>query len=336
MSVEVPFDSLQNMVLGSELISTSTTVIALRARLLAALAALGVVPAIGGAITGGTTGSVLFVGAGPVIAQDNANLFWDNANNRLGIGIATPTTPLQINTNWAAAVTDDFITTKVGPSTQGFGYIALNGVNGSIIDLYIGGVRVGFIQAQATQMLISTPTFNISTGNIGVGTSSPGGSGTVGISVLSLANGTPPVGGVANQVSLFSNDVAASAELFAMDEAGNTPQLTPHPADFLNDLPLEDRPYPWAYSSENKYLGKRIQVDMAGLVAEVEKLSGKQFAFITDIPQEDIADWNAGQQAQMQLRQQQIDKAIESKAENIPEPYLPKSPPRWMQDRGVK
>lgn len=46
---------------------------------------------IGGTITGGTTGSVLFVGPAATIAQDNANLFWDNTNDRLGIRTAVPT-----------------------------------------------------------------------------------------------------------------------------------------------------------------------------------------------------------------------------------------------------
>jgi len=43
--------------------------------------------AIGGTVTAGTTGSVLFIGAGPVLAQDNANLFWDNTSKRLGINV---------------------------------------------------------------------------------------------------------------------------------------------------------------------------------------------------------------------------------------------------------
>ena len=42
--------------------------------------------AISGTVTSGTTGSVLFIGAGPVLAQDNANLFWENTNKRLLIG----------------------------------------------------------------------------------------------------------------------------------------------------------------------------------------------------------------------------------------------------------
>jgi len=52
--------------------------------------------AIGGTITGATQGSVLFAGASGVLAQDNANLFWDDANNRLGIGTNAPSTPLHV------------------------------------------------------------------------------------------------------------------------------------------------------------------------------------------------------------------------------------------------
>jgi hypothetical protein len=42
-----------------------------------------------------TSGSVLFSN-GTTIAQDNANFFWDDSNNRLGIGTATPNYPLHV------------------------------------------------------------------------------------------------------------------------------------------------------------------------------------------------------------------------------------------------
>lgn len=55
--------------------------------------------AIGGSITSATEGSVLFAGASGVLAQDNANFFWDNTNNRLGLGTTSPTEALDVNGN---------------------------------------------------------------------------------------------------------------------------------------------------------------------------------------------------------------------------------------------
>ena len=49
-----------------------------------------------GTSTAFTTGSVVFAGASGTYSQDNANFFWDNTNNYLGIGTASPTTKLNI------------------------------------------------------------------------------------------------------------------------------------------------------------------------------------------------------------------------------------------------
>ena len=43
-----------------------------------------------------TKGSVLFADTNGVPAQNNSKLFWDNSNNRLGIGINSPSVPLEI------------------------------------------------------------------------------------------------------------------------------------------------------------------------------------------------------------------------------------------------
>ena len=48
-------------------------------------------------ITSLTTGSVPFAGAGGLISQDNANLFWDDTNNRLGINTNTPGNSLDVH-----------------------------------------------------------------------------------------------------------------------------------------------------------------------------------------------------------------------------------------------
>ena len=51
---------------------------------------------IGDLISNATAGSVLFVGPAGALQQDNANFFWDNTNNRLGIGTTSPTQTLSI------------------------------------------------------------------------------------------------------------------------------------------------------------------------------------------------------------------------------------------------
>jgi hypothetical protein len=43
-----------------------------------------------------TTGSVGFIGASGALIQDNANFFWDDSNNRLGIGTNAPTTAIDV------------------------------------------------------------------------------------------------------------------------------------------------------------------------------------------------------------------------------------------------
>ena len=67
---------------------------------------------IGGAITSATAGSVLFAGTSGVLQQDNANLFWDDTNNRLGIGTATPSVSLELGTSTLGA--EQLINSTIG------------------------------------------------------------------------------------------------------------------------------------------------------------------------------------------------------------------------------
>lgn len=68
--------------------------------------------------TGFTPGSVLFIGASSVLSQDNSNLFWDDTNNRLGIGTTSPQTPIHTT----GSVTNggfDFILGNTDQATRG-------------------------------------------------------------------------------------------------------------------------------------------------------------------------------------------------------------------------
>lgn len=80
--------------------------------------------AIGGTVTSGTTGSLLFVGAGPVLAQDNANLFWDDTNNFLGIGTVTPNNFIQVAglINFDVSENDTYLGYLAGASAAGGGF----------------------------------------------------------------------------------------------------------------------------------------------------------------------------------------------------------------------
>lgn len=44
-----------------------------------------------------STGSVLFYGNNGEITEDNSNLFWDDSNNRLGIGTSSPSSTLDVS-----------------------------------------------------------------------------------------------------------------------------------------------------------------------------------------------------------------------------------------------
>jgi hypothetical protein len=65
-----------------------------------------------------TSGSVLFSN-GTTIAQDNSNLFWDDTNNRLGIGTAVPSNKLHVSADTNSIIgLGRFENTNVGTAVQ--------------------------------------------------------------------------------------------------------------------------------------------------------------------------------------------------------------------------
>ena len=63
-----------------------------------------------GTTTAFTAGSVLFAGTSGTYSQDNANFFWDDTNNRLGIGTTSPATRIQISNDSTTLSANNFIT----------------------------------------------------------------------------------------------------------------------------------------------------------------------------------------------------------------------------------
>lgn len=77
---------------------------------------------IGEVISGGTPGSVLFVGAAGDVQQDNANLFWDNVNLTLGVGTSAPAGKIHV-----AMPDGSGNTTTWGPNYAVFGQAGPDG-----------------------------------------------------------------------------------------------------------------------------------------------------------------------------------------------------------------
>lgn len=110
-------------------------------------------------------------------------------------------------------------------------------------------------------------------GNLGLGGSAEAASS---VGNLHLFNGTVPSAGVANGVVLYSQDLAASAELRVIDEAGNISTLSPHNFSLIPS----GRSEPMAWSFYSKRDGTEINVDMLRLARLVEQLSGEKLVYI--------------------------------------------------------
>lgn len=98
-----------------------------------------------------------------------------------------------------------------------------------------------------------------------------------------------------NTAGLYADDVAGTVELFGIDEAGNTTQLTPH--DFSLFTPEANEPNPWSFVSTNYYTGEVIAVDMARLARLVQQLTGEQLIYRRQLPADERRDWVADQNA---------------------------------------
>jgi hypothetical protein len=86
-----------------------------------------------GTSTAFTPGSIVFAGASGVYSQDNASLFFDNTNNRLGIGTATPASALSVGSSsqFQVSSTGDIVAirgqTTTFPAANASGVLTNNG-----------------------------------------------------------------------------------------------------------------------------------------------------------------------------------------------------------------
>lgn len=89
--------------------------------------------------TSGTAGSILFVATGPIVQQNNSNLFWDNSNNRLGLGTTSPTDRLTVRFSGNSLFRTT--NTAASSSSQGAGWTACHDDGAALAS----GDRLGFL-----------------------------------------------------------------------------------------------------------------------------------------------------------------------------------------------
>ncbi len=118
-----------------------------------------------------TLGSVLFSGIGGILEQDNANLFWDNASKRLGVGTVTPGRQVTISSTSYPIISLQ----SSGPNGGAIELVSDgDNITGKIISIYnqAGNLRIRphndaiFPNGGITMMQ--------TTGNVGIGTTTPG------------------------------------------------------------------------------------------------------------------------------------------------------------------
>lgn len=202
-----------NIFMGEVLIGTSTTQAFSRAFTIGATTGFQFRVSSLGAITNGsyqaspvevpyggtgmslvTQGSILFGDTSTALAQDNSNLFWDNANNRLGIGNAAPSQTLHVTGN--GIITGGLQVGATANTTAGTATIdgnfvgAINVVNGTITTKttlsstnppysFIGDTNTGIGQFTLGADTLSIATAGLTrltvdaSGNLGIGTTSP-------------------------------------------------------------------------------------------------------------------------------------------------------------------
>jgi hypothetical protein len=101
-----------------------------------------------------TSGSVLFSN-GTTISQDNANLFYDDTNNRLGIGTASPAFGLDVN-GTARIVGQLTVSAGIVPSISGGGSLG----TGSLP--FLNGLFAGIVYSNTFQNYSSNINFSMS------------------------------------------------------------------------------------------------------------------------------------------------------------------------------
>jgi len=137
--------------------SPSTALLAATSLTLGWTGQLGVTRGGTGTGTAFTAGSIVFAGASGVYSQDNANLFWDDSNNRLGIGTTSPSYAVEVAGDLRLAGGGDL---RLGSATGTTGTAGDSSIFSDANDMYLN-------TGNATRVYIANG------GNVGIGNTGP-------------------------------------------------------------------------------------------------------------------------------------------------------------------
>jgi len=227
-----------------------------------------------------TAGSIVYGSATNTYGQDNANLFWDGTNHRLGIGSTAPTSRLHVDA--AGGTTADEIATYFQSGTfanirgsilhggNAGGYLSVGGLQimaQGAANSVSGSGDINFltpVSNSANNSTDATLTLQMKISNVGVvkigGTASRG--TTEGTNQLAIFNGTAPAGTLTNGASFF----CAGGEMKVIDSGGTITQISPHDSDGY-----------WVFDSTNSVKHTRLLIDVEKLLRAMNDYLGTDF-----------------------------------------------------------
>ena len=210
-----------------------------------------------GTATAFTAGSVVFAGTSGVYSQDNSNFFWDDTNNRLGIGSAAPGVTLEVQADSNA----NGVRIR-GRSSDSIGVMKF-GQNDGTVDASVWNPTASMLAFSTGTLVIANERMRLTdVGQLKIGGTAVRAT-TEGTKHLDIFDGTAPVGTLTNGCSLYST----SGEMRVMDAAGNATLLSPH------DRVTGE----WVYFCKNSVTGKVLRVDLERLVKFLDAHFGTAF-----------------------------------------------------------
>lgn len=164
-----------------------------------------------------TSGSVLFAGASGVLQQDNTNFFWDDTNNRLGIGKNNPSYALDV-------VSAGNVEMWIGSQGSSFGYTLGRNTSNGFLEIFgnqgiFSGISVDQIRSAGAITIAGNAVIQNWASTLGLGSGSGAAS-----AVLEIRNGAQNmlIGGGTGYGYLFQRNLGTGFFEITGQQSGYT------------------------------------------------------------------------------------------------------------------